>query len=143
LLDGKKVSGVLSEAVWSGQLLKGIILGIGINVNQESFPEPVASKATALKHILATTLELEQARDLLLATIEYTIGHYSLRSTLLTDLRRELEWMNELTVVSATTPDGGSFDSLSIRGISDNGALIVQTPQGAEYVLQSATLNFK
>ena len=37
LLDGKKVSGVLSEAIWSGTAIKGIILGIGINVNQDRF----------------------------------------------------------------------------------------------------------
>lgn len=143
LLDGKKVSGVLSEAVWSGQSLKGVIIGIGINVNQESFPARVASKATALKHILADTLPLQQTRDLLLATIEYTLRYYTDRARLLADLRSELEWMKSLSVESATTPDGATFSSLTISGISDSGALIVQTSEGTEHVLQSATLNFK
>src|SRR5687768_9901808 len=32
LLQGKKVSGVLSEAVWNGDKLQGAVLGMGINV---------------------------------------------------------------------------------------------------------------
>jgi BirA family biotin operon repressor/biotin-[acetyl-CoA-carboxylase] ligase len=142
LIDGKKVAGVLSEAIWAGQALKGVIIGIGINVNQDSFAAPVASKATALKQILSETVPLQQTRDLLLATIEYTLKHYSDRAKLCTDLRSELEWMESLSVESATTPDGTSFSSLTIKGISDAGALVVQTSNGVEHVLQSATLHF-
>ena len=41
LLEGKKVVGILVEGVWSGNMLNGIIIGIGINVTSESVPEDV------------------------------------------------------------------------------------------------------
>lgn len=51
LLNGKKVSGILTELQADPDLVKAIILGIGINVNQEvaEFPAELASIATSLK----------------------------------------------------------------------------------------------
>ena len=33
LIDGKKIAGILSETVMQGQKLKGIVLGVGVNLN--------------------------------------------------------------------------------------------------------------
>ncbi len=38
LLNRKKVAGILAEAVWEGQKVGGVILGIGINVAPSSVP---------------------------------------------------------------------------------------------------------
>jgi len=38
LINGKKVAGILAEAHWIGDQLRGVILGIGINVFPESIP---------------------------------------------------------------------------------------------------------
>jgi len=38
LLDGKKMCGILAESYWFGQWLKGIVLGIGVNVGLSSIP---------------------------------------------------------------------------------------------------------
>jgi BirA family biotin operon repressor/biotin-[acetyl-CoA-carboxylase] ligase len=38
LLDGKKVAGILSEAVWEGSACKGVVVGVGVNVALESVP---------------------------------------------------------------------------------------------------------
>ena len=46
-IDGKKVSGILTEAV-TGQNVK-IIVGIGVNITTDDFPEDVSAIATALK----------------------------------------------------------------------------------------------
>lgn len=40
LLNGKKVSGVLAEANWEGEVLRSLILGIGVNVTPGSVPPP-------------------------------------------------------------------------------------------------------
>lgn len=51
LVNGKKVSGILTELQADPDLVKSIILGIGINVNQEEseFPDELSSIATSLK----------------------------------------------------------------------------------------------
>lgn len=48
LLDGKKISGILSEISISKQI-KYAVVGIGINVNQENFPKEIGNLATSLK----------------------------------------------------------------------------------------------
>lgn len=51
LLNGKKMTGILTELQADPDLVKSIILGIGINVNQDEteFPAELASIATSLK----------------------------------------------------------------------------------------------
>jgi BirA family biotin operon repressor/biotin-[acetyl-CoA-carboxylase] ligase len=38
LLGKRKVAGILAEAHWRGDLLEGVVLGIGVNVTQEAVP---------------------------------------------------------------------------------------------------------
>lgn len=55
-INGKKVSGILPEVVWSGDKLAGIILGMGINVRNGFAGTELAD--------IATTLELESGKSL-------------------------------------------------------------------------------
>lgn len=49
LLNNKKVCGILTETVLSGQTVKKLIIGIGFNVNQEYMNEEIKGIATSLK----------------------------------------------------------------------------------------------
>lgn len=46
---GKKVGGILVETTCSGESVKKICIGIGVNVNQDKFPEDLSKIATSLK----------------------------------------------------------------------------------------------
>jgi BirA family biotin operon repressor/biotin-[acetyl-CoA-carboxylase] ligase len=48
VLNGKKTCGILTEMTASADKQGSIIMGIGINVNQEEFPEELREKATSL-----------------------------------------------------------------------------------------------
>jgi BirA family biotin operon repressor/biotin-[acetyl-CoA-carboxylase] ligase len=48
LLAGRKVAGVLVEAVLTGSRVEAVIVGVGINVHQRSFPEEIAARATSV-----------------------------------------------------------------------------------------------
>ena len=48
LLNKKKVCGVLSEVEFRHNKLWGVIIGIGLNVNQSSFPPELEATATSL-----------------------------------------------------------------------------------------------
>jgi BirA family biotin operon repressor/biotin-[acetyl-CoA-carboxylase] ligase len=141
LLDGKKASGVLSEAIWSGSTLKGVVLGIGININQEYFSEEIAGRAIGLKQVLKFSIPLESIRDLMLASLEYTIARYSSAAIILDDLRAELEWMRSIKNFSLTEPDGTKAEGLRYDGISNDGALRVITTDGDIKIYQNATLD--
>jgi BirA family biotin operon repressor/biotin-[acetyl-CoA-carboxylase] ligase len=49
LLGGKKVCGILLEGVLRDERLDFVVVGIGINVNQENFPPEIAESATSLR----------------------------------------------------------------------------------------------
>ncbi|WP_338749634.1 biotin--[acetyl-CoA-carboxylase] ligase [Bacillus sp. FJAT-52991] len=48
LLNGKKITGILTELQADADQIHSIIIGIGLNVNQKEFPEELAEIATSL-----------------------------------------------------------------------------------------------
>lgn len=59
LVNNKKVAGILTETVYSGSTLEAIVIGIGINVNQDAvdFPESILTKASSLKMELGSPVD--------------------------------------------------------------------------------------
>lgn len=47
-LENKKMSGILVETEYFKNALKYIIIGVGINVNQEEFPPEISDIATSI-----------------------------------------------------------------------------------------------
>ena len=73
LINNKKVSGILTESVWSGEDVDCIVTGIGINVLKDSVPpsESLLFPATSLEQELGYAPDrLELLRDILAALIE-------------------------------------------------------------------------
>ncbi|MEG1255854.1 biotin--[acetyl-CoA-carboxylase] ligase [Clostridium sp.] len=65
VIDGKKVCGILTEMNAEIERVNYVIMGIGINVNMEEFPQELWEKATSLKNYLGRKVD----RKLLLAGI--------------------------------------------------------------------------
>jgi BirA family biotin operon repressor/biotin-[acetyl-CoA-carboxylase] ligase len=49
LLDGRKIGGILTEMHAEPNAIRFVIVGVGINVNQETFPTDISSLATSLR----------------------------------------------------------------------------------------------
>lgn len=62
VLDGKKLSGILTEMKLSGAKINYIAAGIGININQSAFEDEIADIATSLKRF--SGLDFNRARIL-------------------------------------------------------------------------------
>ncbi|MBD5402780.1 biotin--[acetyl-CoA-carboxylase] ligase [bacterium] len=58
LIDGKKIAGILSETVMEGHLLKGLVLGIGVNLNS------CQKDLESIENKIATSLNLEIGQDI-------------------------------------------------------------------------------
>jgi len=50
LLNGKKIGGILTEMHAEPSQIRFVIIGFGINVNQEKFPDDLSTTATSLRH---------------------------------------------------------------------------------------------
>ncbi len=66
LINGKKIAGILSEASVRGTLFKGLVLGIGVNLNakEEDFAQ-IDKKVTALNLELGREIKLDEFKTAL------------------------------------------------------------------------------
>ena len=74
LASGRKLAGVLCEAVWQGDQLTGAVLGMGINVRVDFRGSVLEGYATSLETVCGRRLERAQLLALLLERLEYWLG---------------------------------------------------------------------
>ncbi|KAB2924729.1 MAG: biotin--[acetyl-CoA-carboxylase] ligase [Bacteroidetes bacterium] len=128
LIGTKKVCGMLLESVTGNRGVTRIVLGIGLNVNQEQFPEELRFKATSL------VLETGAAADrivLLQAVLEELEVRYEQLEryppqTLLDDWKmKALIFGKKITVLESEF----AYDAVAID-LAEDGALIVRPADG-------------
>ncbi len=133
-LAGKKTGGILLESSQSGgptQPPDFVVLGIGINVNQEHFPPEIADTATSL--LLETGRFI--ARDALLAALLRifegmydALGDAARSSRLLTAYETRMHQLGE--AVEVRFADGQKPRAGVLAGVSPLGALRLRTTEG-------------
>jgi BirA family biotin operon repressor/biotin-[acetyl-CoA-carboxylase] ligase len=72
VVDGKKICGILTELSAEMTAINYLTVGIGINVNQMTFPEALEQKATSLAKLCGHHIH----RQTLLAEVVKRFGHY-------------------------------------------------------------------
>lgn len=55
--NGKKIGGILTETKLNGEMVKYIVIGIGINTNQEKFNNDIKNIATSIKNEFGITVD--------------------------------------------------------------------------------------
>lgn len=76
LIDGKKSAGIIAEGV-SQTKLEAIVVGIGVNVNNTHFPEPLKQKATSLSLALHQVIDPEEVLERILTSFDSLYKDYS------------------------------------------------------------------
>jgi len=134
LIEGKKVCGILAEMNAEAIRVRYIVVGIGINVNQASFPKELP--ATSLR--LATGSEwsrVELAAALLKSLDrEYRqlVEHPDARETILDRFAQNSSWVRGKAV--RIEEAGLSFEGTT-EGLDARGFLLVRTARGVQTVL--------
>lgn len=67
LVEDKKICGILIESIVQGNVLKGAVAGIGLNINQKEFS---ISTATSLKNVTGLEFDLPHELNSVLALLE-------------------------------------------------------------------------
>ena len=57
--EGRKLCGILCEGIYEGMHLLGIVIGIGVNVNQGQFDAEIAGRAISSRNLLGKKQKLE------------------------------------------------------------------------------------
>ncbi len=124
LFENKKISGLLTEVIFNGNLLERVVIGIGVNVNQETFTEELASTATSLKSITAKEYSRERLLARILTRIEFYYRLWESRDIdLIRTINKAMLGYGSWTRINVNGLDKeGTFKFL---GVNENGALVV------------------
>lgn len=129
VVNGKKVCGILTEMSSELDDIRYVVIGIGINVNQNLFPPEIADKATSLK--LETGGEVRRSR-IIGRVLWYLETYYDifLQTSDMSQLKDEymgamVNRNREVSVLEFS----GTWNGVAI-GINCDGELMVRTADG-------------
>lgn len=57
IIKGKKVGGILTETKLQGEIVKSLVIGVGINTNNKEFPKELKNIATSIKKDFDITVD--------------------------------------------------------------------------------------
>lgn len=128
VLNKKKVCGILTELSLDGTKIDYIVIGIGINVSNQSFPEELQSIASSI--LLETQEELD--KELLIEEVWKQFEYYYALFLQTQDLQGFKEeyvslLANQNNKVKVLDPNG-EYEGVA-RGITNTGELLVETEQ--------------
>ena len=73
-LNGKKAAGILLEGLYEGSEFLGVVIGIGINLNQKEFPPELVNSATSLYLVTGETRQAGTIVEEVLEGLEPKLG---------------------------------------------------------------------
>lgn len=134
VIDGRKVCGILTEMSAQFDYINNIVIGIGINVNNSSFPEEISATASSLR-LLSGGKKYRRA-EIIEKIMEYFEKYYSifLETEDLSALVNEYDAMlvnmkKQVKVLDPKEPFEGTA-----MGITKTGELIVDTWESRKLV---------
>ncbi len=68
--ENEKICGVLTEMQAEAETIHAVIIGMGINVNQQEFPEEIKDKASSLKLELGESVSRKALLQEILTSLE-------------------------------------------------------------------------
>jgi BirA family transcriptional regulator, biotin operon repressor / biotin---[acetyl-CoA-carboxylase] ligase len=136
LVGNKKLCGILTEMNAEATRVRYVVVGIGINVNQASFPKELESEATSLR--LATGSEwsrVELAAALLKSLDREYRGLIEEKDARPAILRRFSELSTWVRGKQVRIEENGSIVEGTTEGLDDRGFLLVRSAHGLRTVL--------
>ena len=124
LIEGKKISGLLTETSFSGEQLNRLIVGIGLNINQSDFDESIRDIATSFKQLTKKEWDKEIILADLLGRIEHYYRLWAENNTLLIKkINVRLVGFGEWVQIDV---DGETFpEPVKLLGINEHGQMLV------------------
>jgi BirA family biotin operon repressor/biotin-[acetyl-CoA-carboxylase] ligase len=108
IINQKKAAGFLAEAVFNGNRLDRLLIGIGMNVNQKQFPHDLQQKAISLRQAAGCSVDREAFLSLVLSRIEYAYTRWLKQDDEL------VKWINQKII------GYGQWVRMRVNGFTDN-----------------------
>ena len=131
-VGGKKCGGILTEAVFSGDgKLDSVIVGVGVNVTTVSFPDEFAVRAGSIGEVDKNKLVASVVDKLIAFSKNLTNEHMD-------EYRRRCFVLGKKVTVSY----GENLYDAKVKGVTDDGRLVVETNDG-EKILYSEEVSLR
>jgi BirA family biotin operon repressor/biotin-[acetyl-CoA-carboxylase] ligase len=134
LIGGKKVCGILTEMNAEATRVRHIVVGTGINVNQESFPKEL--QATSLRLVSGSEWSRVELAAALLKSLdrEYRLltNDREARESILRRFAGGSSWVRGKSI--RIEENGSAFEGIT-EGLDASGFLLVRTADGLQTVL--------
>lgn len=129
LANGRKLCGILSEVVET-TVGRAVVVGIGINLGNESFPSELAETATSVESVAGTKPDRDQLLQALLSEIA---KHYTVLQGRGGEVATVQNWCAASTFADGKRVRvencGESLEGIT-RGLEPDGALRIETDGG-------------
>lgn len=142
VINGKKVVGILTEMSTEIDYINHVVIGVGINVNMESFPMEIAEKATSLRIEAGGVIQRSQIIAEIMRQFEQ--GYEKFLET------EDLSWLKdayntclvncgrEVLIHGAESPY-----CAQALGINDTGELLVRRENGSEEAVYAGEVSVR
>jgi BirA family biotin operon repressor/biotin-[acetyl-CoA-carboxylase] ligase len=144
LIHGKKVCGILTEMNAEATRVRYVVVGTGINVNQQSFPAELESDATSLRLVTGSDWSRVELTAALLKSLdlEYRqlVEQTDARGSILRRFAEQSSWVRGKQV---RIDENGSRIEGTSEGLDARGFLQVRTAQGLQTVLSGTVRAMK
>ncbi|MCC6395628.1 MAG: biotin--[acetyl-CoA-carboxylase] ligase [Bacteroidetes bacterium] len=128
LFRRRKLAGILLEGALSGDRVESVIVGIGLNVNQQIFPEDLQARATSLALASGHYYDRPKLFKGILTTLE---DEYLTQAGL--GFKHVVDrWLEHAPMIGKriTVDSNGAEIEGTVRGITDSGGLVVASQTG-------------
>ncbi|HSI67935.1 MAG TPA: biotin--[acetyl-CoA-carboxylase] ligase, partial [Planococcus sp. (in: firmicutes)] len=143
LIKGKKCTGILTELQSDADGIQALIIGIGLNVNQDpqDFDEEVRAIATSLKMASGKTINRQE----LVASLLYHLEQFSNMYIEHGFGPLKLMWEGYSTTIGKTVRARMATQTLEglAEGITNEGVLLLRTPDGTLHEIYSADIEMQ
>ena len=141
LISRQKCCGILVESVWTGDVLKGLVMGIGINITRDSLPpsENRLYPATSLEEAVNQKVDgLEVLRAVLHQITKWRplVGS----PTFFTHWKRHLAYVGEEVMIVKS--EKNSIIGIE-KGIDRDGNLVIIGPAHEEIMIEAGDLHLR
>lgn len=143
IVDGKKICGILTEMTMEDMHMSGVVVGIGVNMGIDAFPEALQEVATSVS--LVTGQEKPDRVELLIRILRLFEQYYDIFMRT-QDLSGLLEEYNTHCINVGRTIcvlEKSSDCIAKALGIREDGELMIETEDGARRAVSSGEVSIR
>ncbi|MGE4213508.1 MAG: biotin--[acetyl-CoA-carboxylase] ligase [Anaerotignaceae bacterium] len=140
MIDGKKVCGILTEMNAQIDNVEFVVVGMGVNVNTETFPDELREVAVSLRQVTGTKVKRSEVAAVIIRCLEENYKKYTHEGFLAVKADYEKSCITLKREVKVIAKDG--FNGKAIA-INNDGELIVEKADGERVTVLSGEVSVR